>query len=99
MEVILSLIFAIIIGFLVWVATLDRSYSLMAGIISTVAVFIICLGLFAHEEKTDLKEWNNGMCPTCEIEWDFANVSGMYANRYNWICPNCNKIITLADQY
>lgn len=95
MEVILSLIFAAMIGCLIWVGT-DSPF---IGIVSTVAVFIICLGLFAHEEKTDLKEWNDGMCPTCEIEWDFANVSGMYANRYNWICPNCNKIITLSDQY
>lgn len=95
MEVILSLIFAAMIGCLVWVGT-DSPF---IGIISTVAVFIICLGLFAYEEKTDLKEWNNGMCPTCEIEWEFANVSGMYSNQYNWICPNCNKIICLADQY
>lgn len=99
MEVILSTIFAAMIGCAVMVATLDHSYSLIAGIISTVVVCAICIGLFAYEEKTDLKEWNNGMCPTCEIEWDFANVSGMYANRYNWICPNCNKIITLSDQY
>lgn len=99
MEAILSFIFAVIIGCAVVVAISDRFYSLVFGIISTMVVFIICLGCFAHEEKTDLKEWNNGMCPTCEIEWDFANVSGMYANRYNWICPNCNKIITLSDQY
>ena len=99
MEIIVSTIFAALIGCAVMVATIDRPYSLIAGIISTVAVCAICIGLFAHEEKTDLKEWNNGMCPTCEIEWDFANVSGMYTNRYNWICPNCNKIITLTDQY
>ena len=99
MEVIVIAIFSTLIGCGVVVATLDRSHSLIIGIVSTVAVFFVCLGLSAYEEKTDLKEWNNGMCPTCEIEWDFANVSGMYGNRYNWICPNCNKIITLADQY
>lgn len=99
MEVILSAIFATMIGCLVVVACQDSLRSLIFGLISGAVVFLICLGCFALEEKADLKEWNDGMCPTCEIEWDFANVSGMYANRYNWICPNCNKIITLSDQY
>ena len=99
MEVIISIIFSILIGCGVIVAISDPFHSLVIGIVSTMIVLLICLGCFAYEEKTDLKEWNNGMCSTCEIEWDFANVSGMYGNRYNWICPNCNKIITLTDQY
>lgn len=99
MEAILSAIFAAMVGCLVAVGCRNDLRSLIFGLISGAVVFLICLGLFALEEKNDLKEWNDGMCPTCEIEWDFANVSGMYGNSYHWICPNCDKIITLSDQY
>lgn len=60
-----------------------------------VLVGFIAVGAMCLDSKIENDTWNNGVCPTCEVKWDFVNGSKAWRQdtTYFYECPNCNKII------
>lgn len=57
----------------------------------------IIAGMFTLVYKVDIRQFNNGYCPTCEEPWRFAGASqDKSTTYYYWTCDNCGKTIRLT---
>lgn len=53
-------------------------------------------GIFTASYNYDVKQFNNGYCPTCEEPWRFAGATrDKSTTTYYWTCDNCGAIIEL----
>lgn len=52
-----------------------------------VIVFLIIFGT----NSCSASDWNNGMCPKCEVRYELRAAS--YGLKY-YVCPNCKKEVS-----
>lgn len=58
---------------------------------------VIIGGIFTASYKYDVKQFNNGYCPTCEEPQRFTGATrDKSTTTYYWTCDNCGTIIELT---
>lgn len=64
--------------------------------LTAVITGIIISGIFTASYNYDVKQFNNGYCPTCEEPWRFAGATqDKSTTTYYWTCDDCGAIIEL----
>ena len=64
-------------------------------------ILAICMAFAIHHmEKAKLKEFNNGICPTCGMPYRFLQAVGHHGSNtsYIYFCDHCDKLIEM-DRY
>ncbi len=101
MFIIVGLLFTFTVGGFVGVMTIggfpekhDWKKKLIALIVSFIIGFGIAGGLALHT-TLEQKEWNDGRCPDCGVEWRLVNVQHIRneGEVYYYICNECGKVI------
>ena len=100
--IIFGFLFSITVGLLIGVILVgglpeqgEWKKSLIMIIISLVIGFSIT-AIFRIESKIEEKQWNNGICPTCQKEWKFVNATHIRneGDIYYYTCEECETIIS-----
>lgn len=69
----------------------------ICGWLTAVLTGVIIGGIFTASYKYDVKQFNNGYCPTCEEPWCFTGATrDKSTTTYYWACDNCGTIIELT---
>ena len=108
MEYLACLIFSAILGIAItlyagfvdyfdeyWTEALKKT--LLIFVIST-SILMSLLSFFTWSSHINDDEWNEGVCPRCNVEWRFVNKTGggrYSTTSYVFQCDNCKKILTM----
>lgn len=73
----------------------------ICAVLTMAVTGVVIAGMFYLDWSGDKDQWNNGICPTCETEWIFANADRTRngSTHYFWYCPDCGNIIDLTNQF
>ena len=85
-------------GALVYGAMEYKSFAkrFICGWLIAVLTGAIIGGIFTASYNYDVKQFNNGYCPTCEEPWRFAGATqDKSTTTYYWTCDNCGAVIEL----
>lgn len=99
--IILLVFFGLMVGsfpaFVVWCSCnkTRKTRRVILTILTCVLCGTIVMSTIYFGAKAEKDTWNNGVCPTCEVEWDFVNGSKAWRQDtiYFYECPNCSKVI------
>lgn len=60
---------------------------------STIIAAIVAIAISLNV-SADVKNWNDGHCPECSIEWELFDVEKYRrSTTYFYKCPECGKVI------
>lgn len=61
--------------------------------ITALVVAIAILFLTSAVVHTPSSNWNDGICPSCDVRYELKAVNGSFYEEY-WQCPECGQIAT-----
>lgn len=62
-------------------------YDLFSILFCIVIIFLIIFGV----NSCSASDWNNGICPKCEVRYELRAAS--HGMKY-YVCPNCTKEVS-----
>lgn len=61
--------------------------------VTRIIICIAILFLFYAYVHTPSDNWNDGICPTCDVQYELKAVNGRMYEEF-WQCPVCKTIAT-----